>query len=252
MTITIEGHDRLSSTGAQLRIAGPAFVLAGIAFLIGGATHPTDSGEGNKVLQLHEMLVDPSWYPSHALLLVAMALFATGIFAYRQRRALTPGMATVLKYAFVIACIVTVSMTVHLFAALGADSLAEGEHSLMSRVQTVNEIVVQGVWALSIAALAFLGGLTRTVGNRLTIPFGLVGGVAFAIASATVPYTDTFDSLFKVGSLIAVWAILTGVLTIRQHADGGLEGTRTPEGVGPIPPANRPGPDIEQARPEGD
>lgn len=216
MTATIEGHQHLSSTSARLRLAGPAFVLGGIAFFVGGVTHPTDSGKGNKVLQLHEMLVDLSWYPSHALLLVAMALFATGILALR-RADLTPGMEKVLKYTLVIACITTVSMNVHLFAALGADSLADGKHSLISRVQTVNETVVQSAWTLAIAALAVLGGLTRTVGNRLTIPFGLVGGVAFAIASATIPYTDTFDPLFKIGSLIAVWAILVGVMAIRRQ-----------------------------------
>ena len=80
---------------------------------------------------------------------------------------------------------------------------------------------MQASWALAIAALAVLGGLTRTVGNRLTIPFGLIGGVAFAVASATIPFTDTFDPLFKIGSLIAVWAILTGVISIRRQ-------TRTP------------------------
>ena len=42
-------------------------------------------------------------------------------------------MKKVLKYAFVIASLTTVSMAVHLFAALGADSLADGEPSLISR-----------------------------------------------------------------------------------------------------------------------
>lgn len=216
MTATIEGHQQLSTTNARPRLAGPAFLLGGIAFFIGGATHPTDSGKGNKVLQLREMLVDSSWYPSHALLLVAMALFAAGILALRRRPDLTPGMGKVLKYAAVIACIATVSMTVHLFGALGGDSLADGKHSLISRVQTLNA-TIDAAWALAIAALAVLGGLTRTVGNRATIPFGLIGGVAFAVASATVPYTDTFDPLFKMGSLIAVWAVLTGITAIRRQ-----------------------------------
>ena len=63
------------------------------------------------------MLVDPSWYPAHAVLLVAMALFAAGILALRQRRDLTPGMEHLLNVVFVIACVATVSMAVHLFAA---------------------------------------------------------------------------------------------------------------------------------------
>lgn len=223
MTAT-KGHHQVPRTRAQVALAGPAFLLGGIAFFIAGMTHPTDSGRGNKVLQLHEMLLDSSWYPSHALLLAAMALLATGIRAFRRRPDLTPGMDTVLKYAFVIACITTATMVFHLFSALGADSLADGKHSLISRVQTFNESVVQTPWALAIAALAVLGGLTRTVGNRMTIPFGLVGGLSFAIASATIPYTDTFDPLFKVGSLIAVWAVLTGAIAIRAQTATGVEG----------------------------
>lgn len=120
-------------------------------------------------------------------------------------------MERLVRFVFVIACIATVSMTVHLLAPLGAASVADGKQSLLVRVQTLNEIV-DAAWALSLVALAVAGGLTRTVGNRLTLPFGLVGGLAFALGSATIPFTDTFDPLFKVGSLPSVWAIAAGVL----------------------------------------
>lgn len=222
MTATIESHQHGPDTYARRSLAGPAFVLGGIAFFIGGMTHPTDSGDENRILELHEMLLDPGWYPSHALLLVAMVLFTVGILAIRRRPELTSNVRTVLTYAFAMTCLATVSMTVHLFAAVGADSLADGEPSLTSRVQTVNETVVQAPWALAIAALAVVGGQSRTVGHRLTIPFGVVGGLAFAIASATIPFTDTFDPLFKLGSLLAVWAVLVGVTAIRQHPREGF------------------------------
>lgn len=108
-------------------------------------------------------------------------------------------------------------MAVHLFAALGAGSVANGQHSLVSRAQTINETIVDAAWGLALATLAVVGGLTRTVGNRFTITFGLVGGLAFALASATIAYTDTFDSLFKAGSLLSLWAILSGVIAIRDR-----------------------------------
>ena len=216
MTTMIEGRPDALRRGDPSRLAGPMLVLGGVAFFVGGVTHPRDGGEGNKVQQLHDMLVDSSWYPSHAVLLAAMALFATGILAVRHRRDLTPGMERLLKVVFIIACIATVAMTIHLFAALEAQSLADGKQSLVSRVQTVNETVIDAAWGLAVATLAVVGGLTRSVGNRITIPFGLVGGLAFALASATIPYTDTFDSLFKVGSLLSIWAILVGVTEIRH------------------------------------
>lgn len=216
MTTMIEARPDALRTRALSRLAAPALILGGVAFFVGGVTHPRDGGEGNKVQQLHDMLVDSSWYPSHAVLLAAMALFAIGVLAVRQRRDLTSGMERLLKFVFVIACIATVAMAIHLFAALDAQSLADGKQSLVSRVQTVNETVVDAAWGLAVATLAVVGGLTRSVGNRITIPFGLVGGLAFALASATIPYTDTFDPLFKVGSLLSIWAILVGVTEIRR------------------------------------
>ncbi|MBI2711106.1 MAG: hypothetical protein HYX34_15660 [Actinobacteria bacterium] len=190
-------------------------MLGGIAFSIGGATHPRDNGTGNKVQQLHDMLVKPAWYPSHAVMVAAMALFAAAIFALRQRPGLTPGIERTLKWVFVIASVATIAMVTHLFAALDAESLAGGKPSLVSRVQTVNETVFDAAWGVALATLAVVGGLTRTVGNRITIPFGVVGGLAFALASATIAYTDTFDPLFQVGSLLSLWAILVGVTAIR-------------------------------------
>ena len=216
MTTTMKAPPYTERLRRLPRLAGPAFTLGGVAFFVGGITHPSDTGDGNKVRQLHDMLVDPSWYPSHVVLLAAMALFATGILAARQRRDLNPGLEGVLRVVFPIACIATAAMAVHLFAALDAESLVDGRQSLVSRVQTVNETVVDAAWGVAVATLAVVGGLTRSIGNRITVVFGLVGGLAFALASATIPYTDTFDALFKVGSLLSIWALMVGVTEIRH------------------------------------
>jgi hypothetical protein len=217
MATMIEARPNALRTSRLERAAGPCLVLGGVAFFIGGITHPSDSGHGNKVRQLHDMLVSSSWYPSHAMLLAAMALFAAAVIAFRRQRDLTPRVERLLTVVLVISCNAMVNMTVHLLAALGADSLTDGKQSLLSRVQAVNE-TVDALWGLAIAALAVVGGWTRSVGNRVTMLFGLVGGLAFALASATIPYTDTFDPLFKIGSLIAIWAVLVGVDAARQRA----------------------------------
>ena len=39
----------------------------------------------------------------------------------------------------------------------------------------------------------------------------------FALASATIAFTDSFDSLFKLGSLLSIWAILVDSLAIRRR-----------------------------------
>lgn len=204
------------STSSRLnRVSGICLVLGGITFIAGGATHPGDSGEGDKVQQLHEMLVQPSWYPSHALLLLSMGLFTAGIFTI-SRRDLGRIMDAATKVIAGIGVLATVGMAAHLFAALEADSLAAGQPTTVSTLQTWNETIVDTLWALSIVVLAVAGGLTRTVGNRVTLPLGLVGGLAYALASATIAFTDRFDPLFPVGSLIGIWAAAVGVVTMTR------------------------------------
>jgi hypothetical protein len=198
------------------RVGGSCLVLGGATFIAGGAIHPGDSGQGNKVQQLHEMLVQPSWYPSHALLVLSMGLFAAGIFAISRRSDLSARMAAATKVVAGIGALATIGMAAHLFAALEADSLVAGQPTTVSTMQTWNETIIDTLWALSIVFLAVAGGLTRTVGNRITLALGLVGGLAFALASATIAFTDRFDALFPVGSLIGVWAAAVGVMAVTR------------------------------------
>ena len=85
MSTSTASRRQLSRPRLLSRVTGAFLLLGGVAFVAGGATHPGDSGTGSKVSQLHEMLVDPMWYPSHALLLVAMACFVVALLAFRLR-----------------------------------------------------------------------------------------------------------------------------------------------------------------------
>lgn len=199
------------------RLAGAFFVLGGVAFFAGGALHPRDSGAGTKVAQLHDMLVDDKWYPSHALLLLAMVSFAVAILRVRRGVDLTGVMAAVTRVVSVVAVVAVAGSTLHLLAALGADGIADGDQTLVYRLQALNETFVAAPWALGIAALAVAGGLTCTLGNRVTLALGLVGGLAFALAAATIPYTDRFDGLFPIGSLIGVWGVLVGLMVLLRR-----------------------------------
>lgn len=193
------------------RLGGISLALGGVAFFAGGITHPSDSGGNTKIEQLYEAFVQPSWYPSHALLLVSFALFAVAILQLRKRGDLETGMARVVNTVSVVAVVATVGMAVHLLSALGAASIADGQPALVSHVATWNETIVSPLWGLGIIALAVAGGLTRTLGNRITMPLGVVGGVAWCLATATIAFTDRFDMLFPIaGTLITVWAVAAG------------------------------------------
>lgn len=196
-----------------------ALALGGALFNAGGMTHPGDSGEGSKVEQLHEMLVQPTWYPSHTLLLLGMAGFAIGAFALRDR--LPDRFRWVARTVAAIAVIAVVGMVVHLLEGLNAPHIADGHGNAFSQVMAINETVIDTAWALGFVALAVIGGLTRTIGNVVTAALGLVGGGAFALASATIAFTDRFDALFPLSGLLGLWAIVIGVMGLwRREVPG--------------------------------
>ncbi len=199
------------------RIAGAGLIVGGVAFFAGGATHPGDSGTGTKVDQLHDMLIHAMWYPSHALLLIAMVAFAVAILRIRLRGGLDGAMAKVTRVVSVIAVVAAVGMTLHLFSALGADAIADGNKTFAYQLQAFNETIVDSSWGLGITALAVAGGLTRTLGNPVTLALGLVGGLAFALASATIAYTDRFDGLFPIASLIGIWGVVVGLMVLLRR-----------------------------------
>lgn len=198
------------------RLGGIALMLGGIAFFAGGMTHPSDSGAGTKIEQLYHAYTHGSWYPSHALLLASFALFAAAILLLRKRSDLAIGMRRLLNVVSIVAVVATVGMAVHLLSALGAESIANGQRSLIYYIQVWNETILNTLWGLGIIGLAVAGGLTGTLGNRLTIPLAVVGGAAWCLATATIAFTDQFDPLFPVSSLIAVWAVACGVMWVMR------------------------------------
>jgi hypothetical protein len=199
------------------RLPGACFVLFGITFVAGGVAHPGDSGEGNKVDQMHEMLLDPAWYLSHTLLLVSFAAFATALVLLRRQAGLPSAMARLLRVAVPVAVVATVGMAVHLLQALNVDATATGEWNWALYVQAFVECVLDTAWALTVAAVAVIGGRTGTLGGRLTAPLGAVGGLCFALASATIAFSDLFDPLFMAGTLIGVWALLVGLTSVARR-----------------------------------
>jgi hypothetical protein len=58
--------------------------------------------------------------------------------------------------------------------------------------------------------------MTRTLGGWLAAPFGVIGGVGFALAGATFLFTDKLDPLFPLAACIALWALAAGVHLLRH------------------------------------
>jgi len=197
--------------------AGYLFLIAGgAAFFASGPLHPTGSDEGDKTAQLHSMLVDSAWYPAHLVGLLGFACVAAGLLALRRDPAIRDRLGGLLTVSVVVAIVATLGGVIHLFAATQAAEIEHGDTTPLVAAFMGVETIINPAWGLMIAALAVVGGLTRALGNRIVLPLGLLGGLAFAVATATIAFVDTFDPLFPVAGLAGVWLIATGIVGLTR------------------------------------
>lgn len=211
-----EGKDMTTTTPNLARLrrlpldggAMAALAAAALAFNLGGALHPNDGGQGGKVDQLHDMLLHGTWYASHLSLLASFSLFTVAFPWLQRRRVLAPGTRRTVRVIAVVSAVTTVAMVPHLLAPLGADSLANGQLNALSSFMTIDETLADAPWALGVATLALVAGVGGDLGNRVTAVAGVVGGVSFAAAAVTIPFTDALDGLFAVGGMgITLWGL---------------------------------------------
>lgn len=216
--MTSTDHRATSRTSPILdRLGAALLVVGGVAWVASGPMHPQGSDEGDKTAQLHSMLVDDLWYPAHAVGLLGFACLAAGLVAlYRQAGWPAPVRRT-LRVATIVSVVATAGALVALLAGTQADGIADGEMTPLAGLFMGVETLVNPVWGLAMAALAVVGGLTGALGNRVLAVAGTVGGVAFAVASATIAFVDTFDPLFPVSSLLGVWAVVVAALGLLRR-----------------------------------
>lgn len=190
-----------------------ALVGAAVAFNIGGALHPNDSNSGSKVAQLHDMLLHGTWYPSHLGLLASFGLFTVLFLRLWGRLERAPVTRRAVRVMAIVSALTTVAMVPHLLAPLGADSIADGQSNPLSVFMTIDETLANAPWALGVALVALVAGVAGDLGNRVTAVAGVVGGLSFAAAAVTIPFTDALDGLFPVGGIgITVWALGVAVV----------------------------------------
>ncbi len=167
------------------------WILGGIAFLVGGGLHPKDSGSGDKLAQLHDMLVSSMWYPSHAVLVFALALITAAVIATRRHTQFDRGMRGLIGVVAWISILASLAMLIHFFAASEASAIADGHGTFLIELHTWNETIINPLWGAAMALLALAGGLTRTVGNRIVLSLGVLGGLAFALSRRPPSPTPT-------------------------------------------------------------
>ncbi|CAA9518425.1 MAG: hypothetical protein AVDCRST_MAG53-3348 [uncultured Solirubrobacteraceae bacterium] len=203
-------------------LVGWGLLIGGAFFLAGGPMHPKEDPPGVSVKEhFRIMFENPAWYPSHAVLLVGMVLIAASLVALARGRSLADaprahGMTVIAAFATALAA---AGMLLHLISASDADAIAAQQSTPLTDVQVIVETITVSAFGFSLAVLAVIGAMTRTLGNPATAVLGVIGGVGYGLAGATFLFTDRLDFLFPTASAIALWAIAAGIgLLLRQRA----------------------------------
>jgi hypothetical protein len=194
-------------------------IAGGVTFFVGGSMHPKEDPPGVSLKEhLRVMYEDDLWFPAHTVFLVGMVLLAAALVLLVR----AGGLRSVARAqtAAVVAAVATSAAAagslLHLASGSEADEIASGAATPLTDVLMVAETVYAPAFGLSIAALALVGALTRTLGNWVAAVFGVVGGLAYALAGGTFVLTDALDPLFPVSSAMAVWAVIAGVGALRR------------------------------------
>jgi len=193
-----------------------AWTLAagGALFVVGGSMHPTDDRPDlSMAQQLKVMYEDPAWYPGHAAMFVGMALITAALAALARdpRIAGVPRARKATLGTAAASALATVGALLHLVAATDADRI--GHHDSMpplSGAYLVLETISVPIFAFGVAALAVVGALSHTLGNRFIAVLGVVGGVGYGLAGGTAVLTPVFDFLFPTAIGVGLWAVAAG------------------------------------------
>ncbi|MEP7055792.1 MAG: hypothetical protein ABI912_11140 [Actinomycetota bacterium] len=199
-----------------------ALLAGGVFFLVGGPMHPKEDPPGVSAKEhLRVMYEDKLWFPGHAVLLVGMVLIAVALVALARSRSLSgvPGVRLWVVVAAAAAAAAAPGMLLHLISGVEAHAIAAHRSTPITDVQGVVETITVPAFGFSIAVLAVLGAATRTLGNRLAAVAGVLGGVGYGLAGATILFTDRLDFLFPAATGIALWAIAAGIGLLRKSGD---------------------------------
>jgi hypothetical protein len=218
-TTTTRSRDVARRTGP---LVGAGLIAGGVLFSVGGGMHPKEDPPDVTLYEhMRIMFGNPDWYPSHALLLAGTVLIAAALLVLVRGGSLAgvPRAQAAATAAAVGAAVAVPGMLLHLVAAVEAGAIGAGPPTPIADAQVVVETLTAPLFGLGVAWFAVVGAPTRTVGNVVTAVPGVVGGVAYALAGATILITDALDGLSPLAAGIAVWAAAAGVgLLLRRRA----------------------------------
>ena len=187
------------------------FILTALFIVVGGPQHPKGT--------MGEMLANPKWIPSHALLLAGFVAFLIGLLLYQRGVGLPDRTRRWARLAVVATILQSVEMTLHMAAAVDHANLMAGRTTPVLTTHLWMAVIVYPIFGLTLAGFILATARDRTLGSPWIAWIGILGVLAHG---ASAPLVVAFKVpgagiLFPFLMLFAVWALLAGLWPVRPR-----------------------------------
>lgn len=190
------------------------FVLAGVLIFIGGPQHPGGT--------MAEMLADPLWLQSHALMLVAFVALLAGLIVYARSVAVPARTRRWLTFAVVGLVLQSIEMAFHTAAYLDLENLLAGRATPVLTTHLWMTPIFYPIFAVTMAGFVTTATRERVLGSHWIGWIGIAGALAHGAAGFLVPLFNVGWAriLFPMIVLLALWAILAGLWPSKLQSIG--------------------------------
>lgn len=190
-----------------------AFAACAVFILLGGPRHPGDE-------TMEQMLANPEWVPSHALMLAGFTALLVGLILWRRSGAGAAVPARWYGLAVFGTAVQVVEMALHTAAVVDLGHLRAGQPTPVLTTHMTMVIFGYPLFALAISALIVAAARERSLGSWWIAPVGIAGvlmhgGAAVLVAGLGM---DRFRVLFLGAAVFALWSLLAALWPVRAPA----------------------------------
>ncbi len=196
----------------------PLFILAGLISLAGGSQHPNGT--------MVEMLADPAWLPSHAVVFVGLVVRTAGLAMLRRTVACSRTLDRLLLLGIIASALEVVEMAFHTMAYVDLEALRAGESTPIHTIHTRLAVVVYPLFGLILIAVIRLAQREGVLGSVWIGWIGILGGTLHGAAVILVGPAGILQAqvLFAVSAIsLSLWFVLAGAWPARVPAGGAAE-----------------------------
>lgn len=193
----------------------PVFLAAGVLVVVGGAQHPRGA--------LVDMLGDPAWVASHALMLAGFAALLLGLLLYLREDRPHGWARRWTRIAALATALQATEGALHTAAAVDRTNLVAGDPTPVLSAHLGLSVVIYPLFGLAMIGLIWAGARQRELGSPWIAWLGILGAAAHGLSAPLVVGLGLgrFRILFPGLLLLGAWLVLAAVWPVRAGVAAG-------------------------------